>query len=77
MAMRCLGGGCFEPRGTATDCDVPIEFAHDPQSRQRGIGHQQRADQFYCTAFQGHRNTQHIVRYTELASDRFKSFWRD
>jgi type 1 fimbriae regulatory protein FimB/type 1 fimbriae regulatory protein FimE len=25
----------------------------------------------------GHRNIQHTVRYTELAPDRFKNFWRD
>jgi hypothetical protein len=24
----------------------------------------------------GHRNIQHTVRYTELALDRFKNFWR-
>jgi type 1 fimbriae regulatory protein FimB/type 1 fimbriae regulatory protein FimE len=27
-------------------------------------------------AYLGHRNIQHTVRYTELASDRFKDFWR-
>lgn len=25
----------------------------------------------------GHKNIQHTVRYTELAADRFKDFWRD
>jgi hypothetical protein len=25
----------------------------------------------------GHKNIQHTVRYTELAPDRFKEFWRD
>jgi type 1 fimbriae regulatory protein FimB/type 1 fimbriae regulatory protein FimE len=25
----------------------------------------------------GHRNIQHTTRYTELAPDRFKNFWRD
>jgi len=25
----------------------------------------------------GHRNIQHTVRYTEMAADRFKGFWRD
>jgi hypothetical protein len=24
----------------------------------------------------GHKNIQHTVRYTELAPDRFKDFWR-
>jgi len=28
-------------------------------------------------AYLGHRNIQHTVRYTELAPDRFRDFWRD
>ena len=36
-------------------------------------GHDTRALQHYL----GHRNIQHTVRYTELAPDRFKDFWRD
>ena len=36
-------------------------------------GHDTRAIQHYL----GHRNIQHTVRYTELAADRFKAFWRD
>ncbi len=36
-------------------------------------GHDTRAIQHYL----GHRNIQHTVRYTELAADRFKEFWRD
>jgi len=28
-------------------------------------------------AFLGRRNIQHKIRYTELASDRFRNFWRD
>ena len=36
-------------------------------------GHDTRALQAYL----GHRNIQHTVRYTELAPDRFKKFWRD
>ena len=27
-------------------------------------------------AYLGHKNVQHTVRYTELAPDRFKNFWR-
>ena len=27
-------------------------------------------------AYLGHKNIQHTVRYTELAPDRFKDFWR-
>ena len=36
-------------------------------------GHDTRALQHYL----GHKNIQHTVRYTEMASDRFKDFWRD
>ena len=36
-------------------------------------GHDTRAIQHYL----GHRNIMHTVRYTELASDRFKGFWKD
>jgi site-specific recombinase XerD len=36
-------------------------------------GHDTRAVQGYL----GHKNIQHTVRYTELAPDRFKRFWRD
>jgi integrase len=28
-------------------------------------------------AWLGHKNIQHTVRYTELAPDRFRNFWRD
>jgi len=35
-------------------------------------GHDTRALQAYL----GHKNIQHTVRYTELAPDRFKNFWR-
>ncbi len=35
-------------------------------------GHDTRALQGYL----GHKNIQHAVRYTELAPDRFKDFWR-
>lgn len=36
-------------------------------------GHDTRSLQAYL----GHKNIQHTVRYTELAPDRFKEFWRD
>ena len=36
-------------------------------------GHDTRALQAYL----GHKNIQHTVRYTELATTRFKSFWRE
>ena len=36
-------------------------------------GHYTRALQHYL----GHKNIQHTVRYTEMAPDRFKDFWRN
>jgi type 1 fimbriae regulatory protein FimB/type 1 fimbriae regulatory protein FimE len=36
-------------------------------------GHDTRALQHYL----GHKNITHTVRYTEMAPDRFRSFWRD
>ena len=36
-------------------------------------GHDTRSVQHYL----GHRNIQHTVRYTELASSRFNGFWED
>ena len=36
-------------------------------------GHDTRALQHYL----GHKNITHTVRYTEMAPDRFKSFWKD
>jgi site-specific recombinase XerD len=36
-------------------------------------GHDTRSLQHYL----GHKNIQHTVRYTELAADRFKGFWKD
>ena len=36
-------------------------------------GHDTRAIQHYL----GHKNIQHTVRYTELASTRFRDFWKD
>jgi len=36
-------------------------------------GHDTRALQHYM----GHRNIMHTVRYTEMAPDRFKNFWKE
>jgi len=36
-------------------------------------GHDTRAIQHYL----GHRNIQHTVRYTEMAPERFRGFWKD
>jgi type 1 fimbriae regulatory protein FimB/type 1 fimbriae regulatory protein FimE len=29
-----------------------------------------------ASAYLGHKNIQHTVRYSELAADRFRNFWR-
>jgi type 1 fimbriae regulatory protein FimE len=57
-----------------------IEFPVHPHMLRHGTGYylanagqDTRAIQLYL----GHKNIQHTVRYTELASDRFKDFWRD
>ena len=36
-------------------------------------GHDTRPLQHYL----GHKNIQHTVKYTDLAPERFKSFWKD
>jgi hypothetical protein len=53
----------------ASDC-VAIDPVHE---YKRSLGHDTRALQ----AWLGHRNIQHTVRYTKLAPDRFKDFWRE
>ena len=56
-----------------------LPFAVHPHMLRHGCGfalanagHDTRALQ----AWLGHKNIQHTVRYTELAPDRFKNFWR-
>ena len=46
---------------------------HRLQAKLANDGQDTRAIQHYL----GHRNIQHTTRYTELAADRFKDFWRD
>src|SRR5262249_14064741 len=62
--------------GEAAKMPFPI---HPPMLRHAcgfklaNDGHDTRALQHYL----GHKNIQHTVRYTEMAPDRFKDFWRD
>ena len=56
-----------------------VQFPIHPHMLRHGCGyalanagHDTRALQ----AWLGHKNIQHTVRYTELAPDRFKNFWR-
>jgi type 1 fimbriae regulatory protein FimE len=80
-----------ERRGAITDSSVRKIIARAGDEAQLGFpvhphmlrhacgfklaneGHDTRAIQHYL----GHRNIQHTVRYTELAADRFKRFWKD
>jgi type 1 fimbriae regulatory protein FimE len=57
-----------------------MPFAVHPHMLRHGCGyplgnagHDTRALQQYL----GHKNIQHTVRYTDMAPDRFKDFWRD
>jgi site-specific recombinase XerD len=52
-------------------CD-PHMLRHACGFALANAGHDTRALQAYL----GHRNIQHTVRYTELAPNRFKDFWR-
>jgi type 1 fimbriae regulatory protein FimB/type 1 fimbriae regulatory protein FimE len=51
----------------------PHQLRHACGYALANAGHDTRALQ----AWLGHKNIQHTVRYTELAPDRFKNFWRD
>jgi type 1 fimbriae regulatory protein FimB/type 1 fimbriae regulatory protein FimE len=51
----------------------PHMLRHSTGYKLANDGHDTRAIQHYL----GHKNIQHTVRYTELASGRFKDFWRD
>jgi integrase len=50
----------------------PHMFRHSCGYALANAGHDTRAIQ----AWMGHKNIQHTVRYTELAPERFKDFWR-
>jgi site-specific recombinase XerD len=63
----------------ATAAENRLSFRHNgrdllwaPALALANAGHDTRALQ----AWLGHKNIQHTVRYTELAPDRFKNFWR-
>jgi integrase len=65
----------IERAGTAAGFDFkahPHMLRHACGFALANAGHDTRALQAYL----GHKNIQHTVRYTELAPDRFKDFWR-
>jgi integrase len=56
-----------------------MPFAIHPHMLRHGCGYElanKGHDTRALQAWLGHRNIQHTVRYTELAPDRFKDFWR-
>jgi type 1 fimbriae regulatory protein FimB/type 1 fimbriae regulatory protein FimE len=62
--------------GEAAKMPFPIHphmLRHACSFKLANDGHDTRALQHYL----GHKNIQHTVRYTAMAPDRFKDFWRD
>jgi site-specific recombinase XerD len=59
--------------GQNTPCNAATMLRHACGFALANDGHDTRALQAYL----GHRNIQHTVRYTELASGRFRDFWSD
>jgi type 1 fimbriae regulatory protein FimE len=51
----------------------PHMLRHGAGYKLANAGHDTRAIQHYL----GHRNIQHTVLYTNLATTRFKDFWKD
>ena len=60
-------------RSTASSSASASMLRHACGFKLANDGHDTRALQHYL----GHKNIQHTVRYTEMAPDRFKDFWRD
>src|SRR6516165_2703468 len=68
--------GSSSASGGAAKMPFPIHphmLRHACGFKLANDGHDTRALQHYL----GHRNIQHTIRYTEMAPDRFKDFWRD
>jgi integrase len=60
-------------KGKCGDGGAWHAIPNPPAHALANAGHDTRAIQ----AWTGHKNIQHTVRYTELAPDRFKDFWRE
>ena len=59
---------------------TPLAFPVHPHMLRHACGFKLANDGVDTRALQhylGHKNIQHTVRYTELRSDRFNSFWKD
>jgi integrase len=62
--------------GEAAKLPFPVHphmLRHSTGYKLANDGHDTRALQHYM----GHKNIMHTVRYTEIAPDRFKDFWKD
>ncbi len=62
--------------GEVAEFEFPVHphmLRHATGYKLANDGHDTRAIQQYL----GHKNIQHTVRYTELASTRFREFWKD
>jgi len=60
--------------------EAGIEFPIHPHMLRHATGYKLANDGHDTRAIQqylGHRNIQHTTRYTDLAPNRFKNFWRD
>jgi integrase len=80
-----------ERKGPLTDSSVrkmiaqageiaELGFPVHPHQLRHGCGYKLANDKQDTRAIQlflGHKNIQHTVKYTELAAERFKDFWRD
>jgi site-specific recombinase XerD len=67
-------------RGAWTNSHVAFHNPVHPHTLRHATGYKLANDGQDTRAIQhylGHRNIQHTTRYTELAADRFKDFWRD
>src|SRR6516164_5233025 len=70
------GPSIVQRLGEAAKMPFPIHphmLRHACGFKLANDGHDTRVLQHYL----GHKNIQHTVRYTEMAPDRFKDFWRD
>jgi type 1 fimbriae regulatory protein FimB/type 1 fimbriae regulatory protein FimE len=66
----------YEPHGPAISTGILVHshiLRHSTGYKLANDGHDARAIQHYL----GHRAIASTVRYTQLAPDRFKHFWRD
>ena len=74
--VKAIANWFFSRAGEVAEFDFPIHphmLRHATGYKLANDGHDTRAIQQYL----GHKNIQHTVRYTELASTRFRDFWKD